>query len=178
MLALPSKYNNVQVALHWLVAVLVLFMLFMGNFFLAQTPNTDPMKITGLRAHMIAGVAIFVLILIRLVWRRMSVQPPHAETGNALLDKLGVAAHYAFNILALLVVASGIGIALQAGLPDIVLGGLGTLPEDFFLPTRREFPWHPDQAVSGSDSSPRRGSTVSSVLSQRSPVQTGLVREV
>lgn len=133
MSSVPSKYNNVQVALHWLVALLVLFMLFMGNFVLAGTPNTDPMKIAGLRGHMIAGSAILLLTLVRLAWRRMSVQPPHADTGNALLDKLGVAAHYALNILALLVAASGIGIALQAGLPGIVFGGQGTLPEDFFV---------------------------------------------
>ena len=78
----PTKYNNIQVTLHWLVALLVLFMLFMGTFVLAQTPNTDPMKIVGLRGHMIFGGVILLLTLVRLVWRRMSPQPPHAETGN------------------------------------------------------------------------------------------------
>ena len=133
----PTKYNNAQVVLHWLVALLVLFMLFMGNFVLAQTPNTDPTKIFALRGHIIFGGVILLLTLIRLVWRRMSPQPPHAETGNTLLDKLGVAAHYALNIVVLLVAASGIGIALQAGLPDIVFGGQGTLPQDFWSYTPR-----------------------------------------
>lgn len=127
----PSKYNNVQVALHWLVTLLVLFMLFMGNVVLEHTPNADPMKVAALRGHMIGGGVILVLTLVRLIWRRMSAQPPHAATGNIMLDKLGVAAHYALNILVLLVAASGIGIAMQAGLPEIVFGGKGALPDDF-----------------------------------------------
>lgn len=122
-----SKYNTVQIALHWVVALLVLFMLVMGTFVLAQTPNSDPSKLTALRGHMLFGGVILLLTLIRLVWRRMSVQPDHAETGNALLDKLGVAAHYGLNLLTLVAAASGIGIALQAGLPGIVFGGQGVL---------------------------------------------------
>jgi len=46
-------------------------------------------------------------------WRKKTVQPVHAETGNTFLDKLGVVAHYALNISALLVAGSGIGIAVQ-----------------------------------------------------------------
>lgn len=127
----PSKYNNIQVAFHWLVALMVLFMLFMGTFIMSQTPNSDPSKLSALRGHMIFGGAVLVLTLIRLVWRKKSVQPPHAETGNALLDKLGIAAHFGLNILVLLIAASGIGIAIQAGLPGIVFGGERNLPEDF-----------------------------------------------
>lgn len=128
----PSKYNNIQVALHWLVALMVLFMLFMGTFVMSQTPNSDPSKLAALRGHMIFGGVILVLTLLRLVWRKKSAQPPHADTGNALLDKLGVAAHYGLNILTLLVAASGIGIAIQAGFPGIVFGGEGNLPADFW----------------------------------------------
>lgn len=127
----PSKYNKPQVALHWLTALLVLFMLLMGQFMLVQTPNSDPGKLLALRGHMIFGVAVLLLTLARIAWRRRSAQPPHAETGNALLDKAGVAAHFALNILALLTALSGIGIALQAGLPGIVFGGEGMLPADF-----------------------------------------------
>ena len=125
----PSKYNTVQVCLHWVTALVIIFMLIMGHFALAPTPNDDPIKITALKGHMIIGVIILLLTIVRIVWRRKSAQPPHATTGNALLDKAGVFAHYALNILTFLVAASGIGIAIQAGLPDIVFGGQGQLPE-------------------------------------------------
>jgi cytochrome b561 len=132
-----SNYNTVQITLHWVVALLVLFMLAMGTLVLAQTPNSDPSKLTALRGHMVFGSVILLLTLLRLVWRRMSAQPDHAETGNALLDKLGVAAHYALNLLTLLAAGSGIGLALQAGLPGIVFGGEGSLPSDFWAYTSR-----------------------------------------
>jgi cytochrome b561 len=48
------------------------------------------------------------------------------------LDKLGVAAHYILNLTALLIAASGIGLAIISGLPNIVFFGQGTLPESFF----------------------------------------------
>lgn len=126
-----KKYNNIQVALHWLVAVLVLLMLFMGMTVLEETPNSDPAKIDALKGHMTIGITILILTIVRIIWRRTSEQPEHATTGNPLMDKLGVAAHYTLNILTLLVALSGVGIAIQAGLPDIVFNGQGTLPEDF-----------------------------------------------
>lgn len=132
MTSTPSKYNNVQVALHWVTALLILFMLFMGQFALERTPNTDPAKIFALRGHMVFGLAVLLLTSIRIAWRRFSAQPPHAATGKPALDKAGVAAHYALNILALLTALSGIGIAIQAGLPEIVFGGQGVLPPDFW----------------------------------------------
>ncbi|MCW8916643.1 MAG: cytochrome b/b6 domain-containing protein [Magnetovibrio sp.] len=128
---LPTKYNRAQVALHGISALLIVFMLFMGFFVLSQTPNTDPTKAFGLKGHMIMGISVLVITVVRILWRHLSIQPPHASTGNAMLDKSGVLAHYALNILAILVALSGIGIAIQTGLPDIVFSGQGTLPEDF-----------------------------------------------
>jgi len=87
---------------------------------------------------MIFGSVILLLTLARIVWRRKSPQPAHAATGNPLLDKLGVAAHYALNIVVLLVAASGIALAFQAGLPGIVFGGEGQLPADFWSYTPRK----------------------------------------
>ena len=132
----PKKYNNTQVTLHWISAVLVLFMLFMGTFILKETPNSDPMKLIALKGHMIFGGIILLLTILRITWRRASTQPAHTETGNPFMDKLGIVAHYALNILTLLVALSGIGIAVKAGLPDIVFNGQGVLPESFneFLP--------------------------------------------
>ncbi len=131
----PVKYNKIQVLLHWITAVLVLFMLLMGIFVLEEMPNSDPIKLVGLKGHMIIGVIVLVLTIVRIVWRYLSAQPAHVKTNNALLDKLAVFAHIALNLLTLLVVLSGIGISIQAGLPDIVFGGQGVLPESF-----NEFP--------------------------------------
>lgn len=131
MLATVSKYNIIQVILHWLTALLVIFMLAAGELMLSKIPNSSLEKPDALKGHMIFGATILILTLVRIIWRRLNAQPDHAKTGNGLLDKLGVIAHFALNILTLLVAISGIGIALQAGLPEIVFGGEGALPETF-----------------------------------------------
>lgn len=137
MSASPSKYNTLQVSLHWLVALMAIMALGMGTFVLAETPNSDPGKVDALRSHMIVGGALFILTLVRIVWRKFSAQPNHLDSGNALRDKLGVAAHYVLNLLVLLIAISGIALSQQAGLPDIVFDGIGTLPTDFSTYTPR-----------------------------------------
>ena len=126
-----TRYHPLLVALHWLLAILIIMALVAGNVLLEAVPNSDPQKIGGLQNHMTLGIVIGVLMLIRLATRLSSNKPPHADTGNALLNTAGHVAHWALYALVLLMVGSGIGIAIGAGLPAIVFGGEGTLPEDF-----------------------------------------------
>ena len=90
MTSQPSRYNNFQIILHWLTAILILFTLFIGQFVLEQTPNSDPIKVDGLRGHMIIGSVIIIIVIVRVILAEVSAQPPHATTGRKFLDKLGV----------------------------------------------------------------------------------------
>ncbi len=128
---MPKRYHVTVIIAHWLIAILVMLALFRGSNVLAEMDNTDPEKINSLRGHMIAGIVIGVLSLYRIIMRFTANRPAHAETGNALLDKLGVIAHSVLNLLVVLMVASGVGLALQSGLPDVVFGGEGSLPASF-----------------------------------------------
>ena len=127
-----TRYHPVLVVLHWLLAAMIIGGLVVGGQILAEMPNADTGKIFALRIHMGAGVAILVLMLVRLVTRFVSRKPPHATTGNATLDRVGVWTHWALYGLVFLVIASGVSISLLAGLPDIVFFGSGApLPETF-----------------------------------------------
>ena len=127
-----TRYHPFLVALHWILAILVTVALFMGGVILSNIPNSDPEKLFGLQAHMIAGMTILVLMLIRLVTRLVTAKPPHADTGNALLNKLGVLAHYALYLAVILMAGSGLATANLAGLPDIIFNGSGApLPASF-----------------------------------------------
>ena len=134
-----SRYHPILVVLHWLLAAMVIGGLIAGTFILDATPNSDPFKLISLRMHMSLGMAIGVLMLGRLATRLFTKTPPHAATGNALLDKLGVLTHWAFYIVVLAMVASGLATANMADLPAIVFGGSGApLPEDFSaIPPRK-----------------------------------------
>jgi len=127
---MPTRYHPLLVTLHWLLAILIVLALVAGNVLLEATPNSDPNKIAGLVNHMTLGIAIGVLLVVRLITRFVTDKPPHADTGIAALNLAGQIAHWGLYLLAFLMVASGIGIALSAGLPEIVQGN-GTLPADF-----------------------------------------------
>ena len=127
-----NKYHPFLVTLHWLLAIMIMMGLFMGSNVLSETPNSDPEKLFALRMHMSMGIIILVLMLVRLVVRFKTAKPAHADIGNTLLNKLGVMAHYLLYALVILMAASGIGISLLTGLPDIVFGGSGApLPASF-----------------------------------------------
>ncbi len=126
-----KRYHPALVGLHWLLALLIVMALIAGNVLLEAVPNSDPGKIAGLRNHMGLGITIGVLMLVRLGLRLLTGKPPHADTGSRLLNVAGRSAHWGLYLLVILMVASGLGIALSAGLPGIVTGSGAALPEDF-----------------------------------------------
>lgn len=127
-----TRYHPLLVALHWLMAVMIVVALAMGNLALDPLPNDHPDKIMALRGHMTVGVAILVLLLVRLVVRLRSEHPPVADAGHKALNLIGRITHWLFYALVFAMCASGLATAFMTGLPGIVFGGSGDpLPRDF-----------------------------------------------
>lgn len=127
-----QRYHPFLVALHWLIALLIIVGVVMGRNVLAATPNSDPFKMTSLTMHMGMGLLILVLMIVRLAVRLFTQTPPHADIGNPLLNRAGVWMHWALYLVVFGMCASGLAIANMAGLPAIVFGGSGDpLPVDF-----------------------------------------------
>lgn len=135
---MKQRYHPVLVALHWILVIMVLMALVVGGPMMADLQNTDPTKLSGLTGHMIWGIVVGVLFVIRLITRLKTQKPPKADAGNAVLNLGAQIAHWGLYLLPLAMVASGLGIAFSAGLFDIAFGGSGApLPEDFSIyPTR------------------------------------------
>ena len=133
-----QRYHPILVALHWMMALLVLLALAAGGLFLANMPPDSAGKVRGLGGHMAMGMIIGVLLLVRLVTRLTSTHPPHARTGNDMLDLIGVWTHWAFYVLIAGMVLTGLAMAFGAGLFPIVYGGaVDTLPPELAtLPQR------------------------------------------
>ena len=126
------RYHPILVALHWLVALMIVASLVVGFTVLAATSNSDPAKLTVLAVHMAVGIAVLALMVVRLVVRLTTARPPQADTGSALLNRAGVAMHWLLYIVVLALAASGLATANLADLPAIVFGGSGApLPADF-----------------------------------------------
>lgn len=136
------RYHPALVSLHWLLALSVALALAMGTLVLKEIPNDSIDKIGALRGHMILGIAIGALMLVRLVVRRRTSHPPAASTGHVLLDQLRSLAHTGLYVLVFAMAASGAAIALLSGLPEIVFGSA-------VLPLPETFAAYPPRAVHG-----------------------------
>lgn len=124
------RYSPVLVALHWIMAPLIVLALVAGSVLLPGLPN-GPEKVEGLAGHMTVGLIIGGLLVIRLLTRLRTTLPTLASTGNALLDRVGRWTHWVFYILIAGMVLSGLGMAFGVGLFDIVFGGTADrLPDD------------------------------------------------
>ncbi len=102
-----SRYQPVLVALHWLLALMIIGLLCLGFFVLADMPNTDPKKLDILVWHMSGGMFVLVLMVLRLIIRRWSARPAMAATGSPLLDRMASMAHIGFYVIVFLMIATG-----------------------------------------------------------------------
>jgi cytochrome b561 len=127
----PKRYHPIHVALHWLIALLVLMMLGVGKFLLPGVSPDDPQKVFMLQTHAYIGGAIAVLLVVRLILRFTAKQPAPADAGNAFLNVLSRVVHFLLYLLLIGMAVSGLGIFQQANLPA-VFGGEAPYPQDFF----------------------------------------------
>jgi len=127
-----TRYHPLLVALHWITAVLVVAALALGALVMVRISNTDPMKLEALRSHMTGGALILVLMLIRLLVRTQTAQPAAATTGAPTLDRVAWVSHRLLYVLVLAQASSGIILALESGLLDVVLLHRHALPADFW----------------------------------------------
>lgn len=104
---LASRYQPVLVALHWLLALMIIGLLCLGFFVLADMPNTDPKKLDILVWHMSGGMLVLVLMILRVIIRLRSARPATATTGSPLFDRLASIAHSGFYVIVFLMIATG-----------------------------------------------------------------------
>lgn len=128
----PNRYHPLLVALHWLTVPMIMFALIMGGNVLVDIPNSDPAKIDALRGHMLFGLGILALTLVRLLTRLVTRRPAPAHTGNAIADRLSQPAHRLLYAFVLIMAFSGVATSLITGLGEIVFfGSSASLPASF-----------------------------------------------
>ena len=87
----PTRYHLALVALHWLLALILVFALGMGTFSLKELSNASPDKIGALRGHMIVGLVIGSLMLARLLTRVRTTLPASTSPPRRTLRPAGAA---------------------------------------------------------------------------------------
>jgi len=102
-----KRHHPLLVAMHWLSAILVILTLISGG-------------IAPLGIHMVSGILIFTVFLLRVT---MKIRAP-ADHSQGLQAKIANSMHLLLYGLVFGVIASGIGIAVEANLFDVMQGNV------------------------------------------------------
>jgi len=119
----PERYGLVAIALHWAVAMLFLGQVALGTFMTAL-PLTDPRVFPLYQTHKSIGFVIFLLVVIRLVWRATGQTPPPPATLPRWQARAAVAIHFSLYAALLLMPLLGwvIVSASPLGIPTLIFG--------------------------------------------------------
>jgi cytochrome b561 len=110
----PKRYHPALVGLHWIILILM----FATAFFAlgGEGRRGDIISIAGfspIAVHMVLGLTVLVLLIVRLIMRLFTRRPGWASTGNKFLDVVGELTHWALYFFAFAIVITGLILALQ-----------------------------------------------------------------
>ena len=102
---------------------MIIAALVMSTFVMSKIPNADPEKVSALIRHMTVGMLILLFTCFRFFVRRKKTRLISLPSGMVWADWLASVVHRLLNVLVIVMVGSGIGVALLSGVPDVVWGG-------------------------------------------------------
>jgi cytochrome b561 len=111
--------------LHWLMAVLIIAMLFIGVGMVSSVSGNYS-KLVAI--HKPIGVAILILVVIRFVNRLINPPPPLPASLPAIQRLAAHASHIALYLLMLVLPLVGWGMLSAAGYPIVLFGALQLPP--------------------------------------------------
>jgi len=122
MIPASSRYTRTAIALHWIVAVLILFNLAFGLY----TVNLplSPQKLKYFSFHKWIGVTVFMLVAARLLWRLTHAAPALPATMKPWELKAAHASHVMLYVLFFAAPLSGWLFSSAAGFQTVYLGVL------------------------------------------------------
>lgn len=104
----PQRYTMVAIILHWVTALLILYMLIWGEGLIKdQRWLTPPVPAAHPNLHASLGLLILSLTIVRLAWRVISPPPPDVPMVE-WQAKASHALHWAFYSVLLLIPLTGL----------------------------------------------------------------------
>lgn len=124
----PQRYGRVAIALHWVSALAILVMLASG-LAAANAVETGP-KLSILSVHASVGACVLLLSVMRIVWWIFIDRRPDAQAGMPGWQiAISHIVHYGLYVVIVVMLASGIALAILSGLVPILLGAPAPLPD-------------------------------------------------
>jgi len=110
-----QDYGRIAKWLHWLTALLFL-LAYCAVFYRHEfTEKRTPENIIALQMHLSAGISVGVIVILRILWRKMNIQPA-LDPGPRWQHLLAHSVHYvlyAFMIVMPLTGYIGTGVAVE-----------------------------------------------------------------
>jgi len=117
-----NSYTRTAIGLHWLVAVAIVGTFGLGLYMHELPFSPDKLKLYAW--HKWAGVSIFLLVLLRLVWRLTHRPPATPAHMPAWQRRAAEGAHWLLYLLMLAVPLSGWLMSSAKGVPTVWFGVL------------------------------------------------------
>jgi cytochrome b561 len=118
---MPAHYTRTAVALHWLIAALVLSAVFMG--WTMTEMAISPARLKTYNYHKWVGVTVLALAVLRLAWR-LTHRPPPLERMPRWQQLAAHGGHWLLYALLLAVPMTGWVYSNATGFPVVYLGRL------------------------------------------------------
>ncbi len=117
-----THYTTTAKALHWLMALLILGLLALG-FYMSDLP-LSPEKLQFYSWHKWAGVTVFLLVWLRLLWRVTHRPPAYPWTMSSLQQALAQTGHLVLYVLMIVIPLSGWLMSSAKGVQTVWFGVL------------------------------------------------------
>ena len=115
-----NSYGIVAKGFHWLLFLMLTFMIIAGNFLESMPKGPEKLQAAGM--HKSFGVVVLLLILARLAWRLVNVTPKDADGIPAIQSLSARAMHWVLYLLMFAQPLAGILMSQAAGYPVSVFG--------------------------------------------------------
>jgi cytochrome b561 len=135
MTGAPHRFTLLQRLLHWLMAVCIVAMLFIG---VGMVSTVTPKYLPLIATHKTLGVGLLVLVLIRLALRLYHGAPPLPADLPKPMKYAAHLSHLALYGLMIVMPLLGLGLLWAAAYPIVLYGGIqipSLLPESEGLHT-------------------------------------------
>jgi cytochrome b561 len=112
-------FTPMQRALHWVMAICILAMLFIG---VGMVSTVEPVYLSLVAIHKPLGIAILLLALLRLAVRLRNGAPPLPVDMPPVMKLAAQLSHIAFYLLMIALPLIGWGMLSAADYPVVILG--------------------------------------------------------
>jgi cytochrome b561 len=115
------RYTKIAIALHWLIALLIVCGFTLGVT-MVNIHGFSPAKLKYFSWHKWLGCTVFGLACLRLLWRHWNPMPPYPYTMSKFQQRAASGLHGLLYFLIFAVPLSGYFYTLAAGIPVVYLG--------------------------------------------------------